>query len=86
MTSDHSTLIQSLVAQGWRIEAATTDMTTLVTGNRPNHILHLLLTIVTAGLWLPGWRIIAIRGGEKRQTIAHPKDRPAQVVTPEPAP
>jgi len=26
------------------------------------HILHLLLTVFTAGLWLPVWVILAIRG------------------------
>ena len=26
------------------------------------HILHLLLTVFTAGLWLPVWIILAIRG------------------------
>jgi len=26
----------------------------------PNHVLHLLLTVFTAGLWLPVWIIIAI--------------------------
>ena len=27
----------------------------------PNHVLHLLLTIITFGLWLPVWLIIALR-------------------------
>lgn len=31
-----------------------------------NHILHLLLSLVTFGLWLPVWIIIAIRNGEAR--------------------
>jgi hypothetical protein len=31
----------------------------------PNHILHLLLTIFTAGLWLIVWIIIAMSGGGK---------------------
>lgn len=27
----------------------------------PNHILHLLLTVFTAGLWIPIWIILAIK-------------------------
>ena len=29
-------------------------------GRRVNHVLHLVLTIITAGLWLPIWIILAI--------------------------
>jgi hypothetical protein len=29
------------------------------------HILHLLLTVFTAGLWLPVWIILAIRGNRR---------------------
>lgn len=29
-------------------------------GRRVNHILHLVLTLITAGLWLPIWIILAI--------------------------
>lgn len=28
----------------------------------PNHILHLLLTVVTAGFWLPVWLLVALFG------------------------
>jgi len=28
-----------------------------------NHVLHLLLTLVTAGLWIPVWIIVAIANG-----------------------
>ena len=30
------------------------------------HILHLLLTVFTAGLWAPVWIILAIRGNRVR--------------------
>ena len=29
------------------------------------HILHLLLTVLTAGLWAPVWIILAIRGNRR---------------------
>jgi hypothetical protein len=31
-------------------------------GKGPNHILHLLLTLFTFGLWLPVWMIIGLVG------------------------
>jgi len=37
-----------------------------VPGNRPlttgQHILHLLITVFTAGLWAPAWFYLAMRG------------------------
>jgi hypothetical protein len=29
----------------------------------PNHVLHLLLSVVTGGLWLPIWLLITVLGG-----------------------
>lgn len=34
--------------------------TVVVTRSGPNHVLHLILTILTLGLWLPVWILIAI--------------------------
>ena len=31
-----------------------------------NHVLHLLLSVLTCGLWLPVWFVIAWRNGEAR--------------------
>ncbi len=30
---------------------------------RPNHILHLLLSVVTVGVWLPVWFLISLFQG-----------------------
>jgi len=35
-------------------------------GSRPNHVLHLILTILTGGLWLIVWIILALRRGSLR--------------------
>lgn len=35
-----------------------------------NHVLHLFLTIITFGLWLPGW-IIAAMVGRKETVTTH---------------
>ena len=41
----------------------------LVHGRRVNHILHLLLSLFTAGLWLVIWLILAVTGGEERVLV-----------------
>lgn len=53
-----------------RIESQTDYQAVVVTGKPTNHILHLLLSIFTLGLWIPVWIILAIVGGEKRRIIA----------------
>jgi|SRR5262252_8900202 len=61
--------VATAVNQGWRVESLTTTQAVLVKGKRPNHLLHLLLTVFTAGLWLPGWIVVAVASGEKRRVI-----------------
>ena len=56
--------------QGSRIEYRGEQEVVVVTGSKPNHILHLLLTIFTLGLWLIPWIIIGVFGGEKRETLS----------------
>ncbi len=53
----------------WRVESQTEIQAVLVRGHRPNHVLHLILTIITAGIWGLVWIALAIFGGEKRKTI-----------------
>lgn len=57
------------VHRGARIESQTDFQAVLVRGHRPNHLLHLILTLLTGGLWLIIWLIIAATGGEKRIVI-----------------
>jgi hypothetical protein len=47
----------------------TDQQAVLVTGHRPNHLLHLILSVLTLGLWLIVWLIVALAGGEKRKTV-----------------
>ena len=38
------------------------------------HILHLLLTVFTLGLWAPVWFIRAMRGNPRRSPVDPPRD------------
>ena len=60
-----SKYVVNKVSQGWRIELQTDFDVVLLTGNRPNHILHLLLSIFTLGFWVIVWILIALNGGPK---------------------
>jgi len=40
----------------------------LTTQETPYHLLHLILSIFTAGIWLPIWFLLAILPGAKRCT------------------
>jgi hypothetical protein len=68
--ADHDTQVARLLAQGYHVEIQTAQLTQLVKGHRVNHILHLLLSVFTAGLWLPVWIGVTAFGGGRRKTIA----------------
>lgn len=55
---------------GYRVESQTDYQAILVKGHRPNHLLHLILSILTLGLWLFVWLTVVIFGGEKRRMIS----------------
>lgn len=57
------------IRKGWRVESQTEFQAVLVKGHRPNHLLHLLLSVFTIGLWLIGWLLVAVFAGEKRQVL-----------------
>jgi len=58
------------VSHGWRVESKTDYQAVLVKGNRTNHVLHLILTIITLGIWAIVWILVAVLGGEKRMVVS----------------
>jgi hypothetical protein len=62
--------IHTQVAQGARVESQGDYQGILVRGHRPNHMLHLVLTIVTLGLWFIVWIGVIAFGGEKRMSAS----------------
>lgn len=68
--AEYRAAIDEHLGDGWRIEDTSDTFVTLVSGRKSaNHVLHLLLTLVTAGLWLPIWWWKARFSGETRKTI-----------------
>lgn len=62
------------VAAGWTVEFEADEMAVLVRGQRPNHVLHLLLSVVTLGLWLVVWAVLGITRREHRATLSVQED------------
>jgi hypothetical protein len=52
--------IASNVRDGWEVPYQSDYHAVLVKGSKPNHILHLILTLITLGLWVIVWIILAI--------------------------
>jgi hypothetical protein len=61
--------VHTQVAQGARVESQGDYQAVLVRGHRPNHVLHLILTLVTFSLWAIVWIAVALFSGEKRMAI-----------------
>jgi hypothetical protein len=55
------------VANGASIELQDDFSAVLVWGKKPNHILHLLLSLVTFGIWIIIWILVAMTSGETRR-------------------
>lgn len=66
--SNFQVQIARMVSQGWRIEYLSPTQAVFVSGSPCNHILHLLITSLLCGFWLPIWLILAITQREVRAT------------------
>lgn len=56
--------------KGWRVESQSDYSAAIVKGKRPNHILHLILTVLTGGLWgLFVWLPLCIFKHEDRRLL-----------------
>ena len=66
----HDEQLAKLLRSGYHIETQTDELTQLAKGHPVNHILHLLLSVFTFGLWLPVWLLVALVSGEKRKVVA----------------
>jgi hypothetical protein len=64
-----ATAINTQVIRGARVESQGDYQAVLVRGKPVNHVLQLILTIVTLGLWAVIWLALVIFGGEKRVVV-----------------
>ncbi|GAB2983858.1 hypothetical protein [Nocardioides montaniterrae] len=52
--------VQSEVVAGWRVESQTDESAVLVKGGVTNHTLHLILTLITCGIWSLVWLVMVL--------------------------
>jgi hypothetical protein len=58
-----------------------TDYTAIVRFEKPvNHVLHLILTLVTFGLWGIVWLVLSIVAASTRKTVSLTVDEYGQVL------
>ena len=79
-----SAAVASWVRIGWRVESYGPGHAVMVKGRRPNHVLHLLLTLLTLGLWLPVWAVLTGTMRVQRQVLMVGAD--GSVMTSRPVP
>jgi len=69
MNDNLSRAIAAEIAAGGRIESQTETSAVVVTGQKVNHVLHLLISLFTVGLWVIVWIVMASKGGERRTLL-----------------
>jgi hypothetical protein len=61
--------VQRQVVQGGRVASQSDFQAVFIHGKGVNHVLHVLLAILTCGLWLIPWLVMGVVGGEKRTMV-----------------
>lgn len=54
---------------GWAVESGGTTAVIMRKGHDTSHLLHLVLSVLTMGLWVPVWIAVAIMAGTKRRRL-----------------
>lgn len=62
--------VHSEVVAGGRVESHSDYNAVVVHGKKPNHVLHLILTIFTCFIWSPVWIILALVQKERRVMLS----------------
>lgn len=75
-----SRTILEMVADGFTVISREDTAVVFSEGKKANHILHLLLSIVTFGLWLPVWIIVGVNGRERRRLVSVDENGELQVT------
>lgn len=64
-----STAVGNEVNRGGRVESQNEVSAIVVHGKNPNHVLHLVLTLVTCGMWSVVWIALAFTQKEHRSQL-----------------
>lgn len=62
--------IADATRHGWRVQSQGATSAQLVKGKPTNHVLHLILTLITLGLWAIVWILTVIFAGQKQRHVS----------------
>lgn len=65
---DHA--VRQEVIRGGKVESQSASAATVTYGQPVNHVLHLLLTILTCFLWSPVWALVAVANRPTRVLLS----------------
>lgn len=68
--TDHTAPAQAAAAPPPPVQVVVQQSNIVGYGPRTNHILHFILTVLTGGLWLPVWIIVALGNRSKHSHAA----------------
>jgi hypothetical protein len=73
-TEERKALLDSALhlfgAKGFRIENRSDFQATVSKGKETRHILHLVLSVLTFGVWLPIWAVLWLGMGMRRRLVS----------------
>lgn len=61
--------IHKAVAEGWTLTNRDTHNAVLSKGGKVRHVMHGIISLLTCGVWLWGWAIVAILGARQTMTL-----------------
>ena len=61
--------IHKAVAEGWTLANRDTHNAVLSKGGKVRHVMHAIISLLTCGVWLWGWAIVAILGTRQTMTL-----------------
>ena len=61
--------VMDAISKGWKIESQGKYHAVIVEGGSVNHLLHLILSILTSGIWIIVWFLLVVFGGQRRRMI-----------------
>ena len=60
-----TSFIQTQTSKGWKLVFRGDFEAQLIKGKPTNHVLHLILSIITLGFWIPVWICVSLFAGQK---------------------
>ncbi len=72
--------IQKWAKKGWRVENRSDHQATIAKGKKVSHLLHLVLSLITLGVWLIIWLLMGLFGGIGRRLVTVDPDGNVKVT------